>query len=350
MRTDTVDYTPLREPWSRDQVSRFLAGLRRPEQYAHWHLTRGSLWLTVPALLALTGFWAGLLSIAVSGGGRARWTPGEVVTMGVALAIVLAVYVAIAASIVDASAAGARRVALIRLLDFCRANGFDFVPHASASDFSGRRFEGVFLQDRVTAPDGSFQYGVRTLESGGRLRVGTSLGWYLAVPLERPLPHMVLARRGSGFDRSVHGVRLSLEGDFDRYFDLVVPPGYEHDALYVFTPDLMALLIDHAAHADAEIIDRWAVFYPHFPMKRELWDDESLHRWMRGVVDTVGRKAASRSTNYRDERPGADGARVGVRGRRLRTAAGALVALPIVLATAPMWGLVLDAMLEAFAR
>lgn len=37
---------------------------------------------------------------------------------------------------------------------------------------------------------------------------------------------------------------LSLEGDFNKYFTLYVPPEYEIEALQIFTPDIMAKLID----------------------------------------------------------------------------------------------------------
>lgn len=47
---------------------------------------------------------------------------------------------------------------------------------------------------------------------------------------------------------------LSLEGDFDRYFTLYCPGDYERDALYVFTPDLLALLIDESRHFAANAL------------------------------------------------------------------------------------------------
>ena len=50
---------------------------------------------------------------------------------------------------------------------------------------------------------------------------------------------------------------LSLEGDFSEYFTLYCPREYERDALYVFTPDLMALLIDQTSTFDVEIVDDW---------------------------------------------------------------------------------------------
>ena len=49
--------------------------------------------------------------------------------------------------------------------------------------------------------------------------------------------------------------RLRLEGDWDRHFALYVPNDYERDALYVITPDLMALLIDNLPGAYIETWD-----------------------------------------------------------------------------------------------
>jgi len=57
------------------------------------------------------------------------------------------------------------------------------------------------------------------------------------------------------------GQRLSLEGDFDRYFRLSCPEGYERDALYLFTPDVMARFIDNASALEVEIVDDWMFLY-----------------------------------------------------------------------------------------
>ena len=71
---------------------------------------------------------------------------------------------------------------------------------------------------------------------------------YLAVRLQRKLPQFVLdsSRNDDGKYSNLPmpiagGQRLSLEGDFDQHFALHSPRGYERDALYIFTPDLMAL-------------------------------------------------------------------------------------------------------------
>jgi len=49
---------------------------------------------------------------------------------------------------------------------------------------------------------------------------------------------------------------LKLEGDFNKYFDLYVPPQYEQEALEIFTPDVMAELIDTSQKYDLEIVGR----------------------------------------------------------------------------------------------
>lgn len=49
---------------------------------------------------------------------------------------------------------------------------------------------------------------------------------------------------------------LKLEGDFNKYFDLYVPIQYEQEALQIFTPDIMAELIDTSQKYDLEIVGK----------------------------------------------------------------------------------------------
>lgn len=48
------------------------------------------------------------------------------------------------------------------------------------------------------------------------------------------------------------GERIKLEGDFNKYFTLNVPKGYELEAYQIFTPDVMADLIDKARDLNFE--------------------------------------------------------------------------------------------------
>ena len=55
--------------------------------------------------------------------------------------------------------------------------------------------------------------------------------------------------------------RLSLEGDFNHVFTLYAPKRYERDALYVFTPDVMAKFMDLFGNFNSEIIDDEIYFF-----------------------------------------------------------------------------------------
>ena len=147
---------------------------------------------------------------------------------------------------------------------------------------------------------------------------------YMAIGLERNLPHIILtsrhnARRRRGIPVVVDRTQaMSLEGDFDRYFTLYAPTQYERDALYVFSPDLMALMIDEVALFEVEIIDDWIFFYSATPF--DLTSRRTLRRLFR-IARIVGAKTFRQTDRYWDDREGASFAanEVGASGRRLRT-------------------------------
>lgn len=136
---------------------------------------------------------------------------------------------------------------------------------------------------------------------------------YMRVTLQRHLPHMVLDSKANNLtafgitlsnglsDNFKKDQVLSLEGDFNNYFTLYCPKQYEKDALYVFTPDLMALLVDEAASFDVEIVDNDMYVYQkqHFPV-----NDEATFRRLVQIAEVVGGKADDRTDYYADERVG----------------------------------------------
>ena len=163
--------------------------------------------------------------------------------------------------------------------------------------FGTHRYSSV---DRVLSI-GNFEYSVTSQYDT------ESRGWgFMALQLERRLPNMVLDAKANNplrrtnlprsFDRNQ---RLSLEGDFDRYFTLYCPKKYERDALYLFTPDLMALLIDKASPFDVEIIDNWMFVYSDKPFRST---NPAVYKRLLHIADTVGRKALWQSKRYSDER------------------------------------------------
>jgi len=198
----------------------------------------------------------------------------------------------------------------LRLDWFARTNRMTFSPADPEPNYVGAIFRnGGSRQaiDHFRSVDGRFfdVGNFRYVVSNGKN--STTVTWgFLALSLERRLPHMLLdslqnnswASQGIAglFDR---GQVLSLEGDFDRWFTLYCPREYETDALYVFTPDLMALCIDQVAPFDVEIVDDWMFVYS--PRAFRMDDPALLDRLFR-IIDVVGAKALRQTRRYRDER------------------------------------------------
>ena len=119
-----------------------------------------------------------------------------------------------------------------------------------------------------------------------------------------PVPHLFFESASAGglFDGLPVAIkqyqRLSLEGDFDRWFVLCAPKAYARDALYVITPDVMASLIDHAHRFNIECIDDRLVFFA-----RSAADFTSHESWL--TVESLMHAAVpavANASRYRDER------------------------------------------------
>ncbi len=76
--------------------------------------------------------------------------------------------------------------------------------------------------------------------------------------LVREVPHILFDSKTAHHQQFssmyAHAQRLSLEGDFDRYFDTYVPQAYKIDSLSFITPEVMELLVS-AKNYDIELVD-----------------------------------------------------------------------------------------------
>ena len=155
-----------------------------------------------------------------------------------------------------------------RLDQFARANGWTYTPVVRTLVRPGMMFETgttratydvIGWEDPRSVEIGDHVY------SPSPFRNEVVRRGYVGIRLDVSLPHIVLdavknnlAGEGSSLRFRVDPAqKLSLEGDFDRHFALYCPEGYERDALYLFSPDIMARFIDHAADFDVEITDDW---------------------------------------------------------------------------------------------
>jgi len=192
---------------------------------------------------------------------------------------------------------------------YAEANGWAYSAADPDPSYAGSIFrEGTrrVALDHITTTTGRFvdmgEFDYSVPSGQGQTAV---MRWgFIAIKLDVPLPHIVLeARAHSGWltGELPIGVtpdqRLGLEGDFDQHFTLYCPKGYEPDALYIFTPDLMALLIDEAGGMHVEIVDDW-MFVSWQLGFGESWASD-LPR-LRRIVEVVGAKLVDQSHRYVD--------------------------------------------------
>lgn len=243
-----------------------------------------------------------------------------------------------------------------RLSRFAEANAMSYVPLLKSPALPGMIFgqgHSRAARDLVRGEHPRFVEFANYRYVTGSGKNQTTHKWgYVAIKLDVPLPHILLdavgnnGLFGSNLPTSVdRDQRLRLEGDFDKYFALFCPRGYERDALYLFTPDIMARFIDNAAELDVEIVDDWLFLYA----KRDLTTlDPATWAWLFATVGALLEKFAQWS-RWRDDRLATE-ASVGAvgdafaaapalrpppgvapQGRRLRTRVSVLSILAIVV-------------------
>lgn len=172
---------------------------------------------------------------------------------------------------------------------------------------------------------------------------------FIELPLPTSVPHIVLANRKRsiiptlGLGRGA--ARMDLEGDFAKTFRLIVPEGYQQDALYIFTPDLMERVLDLGSGAEIELVsDR---LYVYLPASTRFDRAETMAAAVT-LAEEFHRRFAARTELYRDDNAGEIAARagvaVGLRGQRL---GGSGVSILAVAGTAGV--LVLSAGITAFS-
>ena len=200
-----------------------------------------------------------------------------------------------------------------RFTGFAAANGMEYYPTVSAPPLPGMIFDKGSLPKsddivRMHRPQpidvANFSFVTHSDKSTQVHR------WsYVLITLPTPLPHIVLDATSNNsvfgsnlpdsFDKTQ---RLSLEGDFDSYFTLYCPKGYERDALYLFTPDIMARFIDTAATLDVEIIDNHVYLYSTLELSSL---DPNRWMWIVAVIDALVEKI-DRWARWRDEQLAAE--------------------------------------------
>jgi hypothetical protein len=324
-----IDYSALDAPVTRDEVRAFRRATRSAQRANPSIATGLATATSVASIIALVVFvivFAIVLfgvvgSIALSGAPSAG---------SLAFGLFFLVVFGIVALVVVRSlfGSGGQWRKWMRLSRFAGANGLQFRSASRNPSYPGCVFnlgDGRRAYDHLTTARGRYlDFGNYEYTTGSGKNRTTHHWGFLAMNLDRNLPNIVLDSKannglfgGTNLPASFNRDQvLSLEGDFDTYFTLYCPKEYERDALYIFTPDLMALLIDDASPFDVEIVDNWLFLYsatPFSPLSRTNY--ERLFR----IVQTVGAKTLTQTERYHDDRVGSTDANiVAPAGQRLR--------------------------------
>lgn len=287
----------LQKPVSADEMAEY----RHKTKLSRWAL--GFDFVALDTLLMVGGFIAFGCAMPVI---ISRTSPG----LGIGL--LFFVLVILGASVIwRASQRAIRRH--IRLSEFATAHNLQYNPVGKERAIGtglifdighSRMYRGVMSYEhegKRMLEIGRYQY-----TKGHGKHQHTYYWWYAAVRMARSLPHMVLDSTqnnaklfGSSLPVLLPGSqRISLEGDFDTHFKLYVPKQYDVDARYVFTPDVMAALIDSSANFDIEIIDDVVFFYTPDNDK----PDAAVLSELFTVLDVVAREVHDQTGKYADDR------------------------------------------------
>lgn len=279
-------------------------------------------WVVKMVVVSLVA--GGILAYASSGGAAERWAlfSGSVF-----------VIVAISLSMWWSEMNQFKKAAVrhVRLVNFANDNGLIYESEIANPAYPGVIFDigdkrhiydQLRLSDAGNVEVGNYSYSLKNRNSTST----TYRHGYIRIKLDRHVVHMLLdgrANNANAFGYSIsnlpvammHNQTLALEGDFNNHFTLYAPKEYERDALYIFTPDLMALLIDYAGQFDVEVIDDQLFVYGH---EFNLLDEPTWNKIF-AIITKVGQKTIAQTDFYADENIGNRQIDiVATEGRRLR--------------------------------
>ena len=169
---------------------------------------------------------------------------------------------------------------------FAAANGYTYTAKVPFAGLDGLLFQIGYAKTVVDLVSGTFQNNPISLftysyTTGAGKSQQTHNSTVYELQFDIKLPDMLIESAGHTFGSSLFmgysgGKKemIKLEGDFNKYFSLSVPRGYEIEALEIFTPDVMAELIDHAKKLSLEIVNGHLFIYDNgvVSTKQALYD------------------------------------------------------------------------------
>ena len=174
---------------------------------------------------------------------------------------------------------------------FASANGFSYTPGGSLDGLDGSLFQIGNSRSVADVVSGQFQNRpislfTYTYVTGSGKSEQTHTYTIYELQFDVTLPDILLenashAFGGSLFEKLSGKEFIKLEGDFNKYFSLCIPRGYETEALEIFTPDVMEELIEKAKAFSLEIVNGHLFIYNNGTVgtKQGLYDLYALAQY-----------------------------------------------------------------------
>lgn len=311
-----LNYTPLHEPVSNDDVSAFKAA---------YPAKKGSVLSKI--LLAFIIASLAYTALAATIAGEYPVIIIVLVTTGPALLLYYKFMYG-------------RNKRLVRLYKFSLLNQATLKIDTPPQGYAGVIFSAGHsrvIKEALIFSNGS-EIGLHKFTTGSGKNQRDSYWGYMRVKLLRNVPNMLLDSKKNNFlggrfsnlPRSYSKDQtIKLEGNFNDYFTLYAPVTYGKDAFYIFTPDVMAKLIDHGCDFDIEVIDNHLMFYSSRPFNLE---SEAEISKLLSVLDAISAELIDQTDYYADERTANREADiVAAPGRRLKTKLPGIVIVVMIV-------------------
>jgi len=82
----------------------------------------------------------------------------------------------------------------------------------------------------------------------------------ISIKVEGSLPHIYLNYKKDGYGLNI-GKEISVPVEFEKSFHISIPEGYQIEALEIFTPEILAKILDQEIKVDIELVDNQIYFF-----------------------------------------------------------------------------------------
>jgi len=130
-------------------------------------------------------------------------------------------------------------------------------------------------------------------------------GWYLIVSLPREVPHIVIDNI-SNRDKVINldpDQRVPMGTDFDSFFIVYAPKGYERDAHQLITDHVQKALLEAIEDEDVELVDQAVIFFSPHPVDWATSDPWARVSDLRSLVETHMYSSLGEYTDNRVRQP-----------------------------------------------